>query len=177
VLPCQPPKRNTLPRVLVAQILYMKQTLLDYGVVLEKVPLLCDNESAVKIANNHVQLKTSHATCSVKCSNNSKLLKSTPAFSSTLRPLPITLLPNFTPIRYLRHRLFHCFPFIAILFEPSAKNSFSQQNFKPSTHFTPIHSYIPIREVSAQFQVISCSFRISNSLWHNSSFKCRSRVV
>jgi hypothetical protein len=37
------------------QILYMKQTLLDYGVVLEKVPLLCDNESVVKIANNHVQ--------------------------------------------------------------------------------------------------------------------------
>jgi hypothetical protein len=37
------------------QILYMKQTLLDYGVVLEKVPLLCNNESAVKIANNHVQ--------------------------------------------------------------------------------------------------------------------------
>ena len=32
-----------------AQILYMKQTLLDYGVVLEKVPLLCDNESAVKL--------------------------------------------------------------------------------------------------------------------------------
>ena len=28
-----------------AQILYMKQTLLDYGVVLEKVPLLCGNES------------------------------------------------------------------------------------------------------------------------------------
>jgi hypothetical protein len=37
------------------QILYMKQTLLDYGVILEKVPLLCDNESAVKIANNLVQ--------------------------------------------------------------------------------------------------------------------------
>jgi hypothetical protein len=33
----------------------MKQTLLDYGVVLEKVPLLRDNESAVKIANNPVQ--------------------------------------------------------------------------------------------------------------------------
>ena len=28
---------------------------LDYGVVLEKVPLLCDNESAVKIASNPVQ--------------------------------------------------------------------------------------------------------------------------
>jgi hypothetical protein len=33
----------------------MKQTLLDYGVVLDKVPLLCDNESAIKIANNPVQ--------------------------------------------------------------------------------------------------------------------------
>ena len=38
-----------------AQILYMKQTLLDYGVVLEKVPLLCDNEIEVKLANNLVQ--------------------------------------------------------------------------------------------------------------------------
>ena len=38
-----------------AQILYMKQTLLDYGVVLKKVPLLCDNESTVKLANNLVQ--------------------------------------------------------------------------------------------------------------------------
>jgi hypothetical protein len=33
----------------------MKQTLLDYGVVLDKVPLLCDNKSAVKIAHNPVQ--------------------------------------------------------------------------------------------------------------------------
>ena len=38
-----------------AQILYMKQRLLDYGVVLDRIPLLCDNESAVKIANNPVQ--------------------------------------------------------------------------------------------------------------------------
>jgi hypothetical protein len=53
---CPPPRWNTLPRGLCcAQILYMKQTLLDYGVVLDKVPLLCDNESAVKIANNPVQ--------------------------------------------------------------------------------------------------------------------------
>jgi hypothetical protein len=33
----------------------MKQTLLDYGVVLKKVPLLCDNEITIKIANNPVQ--------------------------------------------------------------------------------------------------------------------------
>ena len=38
-----------------AKILYMKQTLLIYGVVLERVPLLSDNESAVKLANNLVQ--------------------------------------------------------------------------------------------------------------------------
>ena len=33
----------------------MKQTLLDYGVVLEKVPLLCDNESVVKLVDNPIQ--------------------------------------------------------------------------------------------------------------------------
>jgi len=38
-----------------AQILYMKQTLLDYEIVLDKVPLLCDNESVEKLANNLVQ--------------------------------------------------------------------------------------------------------------------------
>ena len=38
-----------------AQILYMKQTLLDFGVKLDRIPLLCDNESAVKIAKNPVQ--------------------------------------------------------------------------------------------------------------------------
>jgi cystathionine beta-lyase family protein involved in aluminum resistance len=33
----------------------MKQTLLDYGVKFKEIPLLCDNESAIKIANNPVQ--------------------------------------------------------------------------------------------------------------------------
>ena len=33
----------------------MKQTLCDYDIKLGSVPLLCDNESAVKIANNPVQ--------------------------------------------------------------------------------------------------------------------------
>jgi hypothetical protein len=33
----------------------MKQSVLDYGVVLDRVPLFCDNESVVKIANNPVQ--------------------------------------------------------------------------------------------------------------------------
>jgi hypothetical protein len=33
----------------------MKDILVDYDIVLEKVPLLCDNESAIKLANNPVQ--------------------------------------------------------------------------------------------------------------------------
>jgi hypothetical protein len=38
-----------------AQLLWMKQTLLDYGVKFNEISLLCDNESAIKIANNPVQ--------------------------------------------------------------------------------------------------------------------------
>ena len=38
-----------------AQLLWMKQTLYDFGLDFKKIPLLCDNESAVKIANNPVQ--------------------------------------------------------------------------------------------------------------------------
>nr|ABF97883.1 retrotransposon protein, putative, unclassified [Oryza sativa Japonica Group] len=38
-----------------AQLLWMKQTLLDYGISFTKTPLLCDNDSAIKIANNPVQ--------------------------------------------------------------------------------------------------------------------------
>jgi hypothetical protein len=44
-----------------AQLLWMRQALKDYGVISDKVPLLCDNESAIKIAHNPVQHnKTKH---------------------------------------------------------------------------------------------------------------------
>ena len=33
----------------------MRQTLKEYGVTCDKVPLLCDNESAIKIGHNPVQ--------------------------------------------------------------------------------------------------------------------------
>jgi hypothetical protein len=43
------------------QLLWMKQTLKDYGVSLGMVLLLCDNESAIKIANNPIQIsRTKH---------------------------------------------------------------------------------------------------------------------
>jgi hypothetical protein len=35
-----------------AQLLCMRQTLKDYGYTLNHVPLLCDNETAIKIACN-----------------------------------------------------------------------------------------------------------------------------
>jgi hypothetical protein len=37
------------------QLLCMRQTLRDYGYKLSKVPLLCDNESAIRMANNLVE--------------------------------------------------------------------------------------------------------------------------
>ena len=44
-----------------AQLLWMRQTLKDYGVICDKVPLWCDNESAIKISLNPVQhFKTKH---------------------------------------------------------------------------------------------------------------------
>jgi len=44
-----------------AQLLWMKRTLSDYGCEFSKIPLLCDNESAIKLANNPVQhFRTKH---------------------------------------------------------------------------------------------------------------------
>jgi hypothetical protein len=44
-----------------AQLIWMRQTMEDYGIHFDKVPLLCDNESAIKIAHNLVQHnKTKH---------------------------------------------------------------------------------------------------------------------
>jgi hypothetical protein len=38
-----------------AQLLWMRQTLRDYGYKLIKVPLLCDNESAIRMEDNPVE--------------------------------------------------------------------------------------------------------------------------
>jgi hypothetical protein len=38
-----------------AQLLWMRQTLRDYGYKLSKVPLLCDNESSIRMADNPVE--------------------------------------------------------------------------------------------------------------------------
>jgi hypothetical protein len=38
-----------------AQLLWMRQTLRDYGYKLSKVPLICDNESAIRMADDPVE--------------------------------------------------------------------------------------------------------------------------
>jgi hypothetical protein len=38
-----------------AKLLWMKQMLSDFGCEFSKIPLLCDNKSAIKLANNPVQ--------------------------------------------------------------------------------------------------------------------------
>jgi hypothetical protein len=44
-----------------AQLLWMRQTLKDYGYTMNQVSLLCDNESAIKIAYNSCDhSKTKH---------------------------------------------------------------------------------------------------------------------
>jgi hypothetical protein len=42
------------------QLLWMRQTLQDFGYNLTKVPLLCDNESAIRMADNPVEHSTKH---------------------------------------------------------------------------------------------------------------------
>jgi hypothetical protein len=59
--------------------------------------------------------------------------------------------------------------FRAINSESSALIPFSSPKIKPSAHFTHIYSYKPIREVSAQFQIISClifNFKPPMALFH-----------
>jgi hypothetical protein len=44
-----------------AQVLWMRQTLKDYGYAMNNVPFLCDNESVIKIAYNPCEhSKTKH---------------------------------------------------------------------------------------------------------------------
>ena len=53
--PYPPPKRNTLPPVHVVLNYFGTQTLKYYGIHVKHVPLLCDNESAIKISHKPMQ--------------------------------------------------------------------------------------------------------------------------
>jgi hypothetical protein len=70
-----------------AQFLWMRQTLRDYGYKLGNVPLLCDNESAVRMADNPVgaKAKTPPFARGLRCSRWSNRDKTTGR--DTLRPI------------------------------------------------------------------------------------------
>ncbi|WVZ94220.1 hypothetical protein U9M48_040141 [Paspalum notatum var. saurae] len=83
-----------------AQILYMKQSLLDFGVVCGSVPLLCDNESAAKIAKNPVQhSRTKHIDIRhhFLCDHEAKGSINAPASTSVRRFLPSSSLQRSKP--------------------------------------------------------------------------------
>jgi hypothetical protein len=51
-----------------AQLLWMRQTLRDYGYKLTKVPLLCDNESPIRMADNPIEhSRTKHIVIRYHC--------------------------------------------------------------------------------------------------------------
>jgi hypothetical protein len=53
-----------------AQLLWMRQTLRDYGYKLTKVPLLCDNEGAIKMADNPIEhSRTKHIAIRYHCAS------------------------------------------------------------------------------------------------------------
>jgi hypothetical protein len=91
----------------------------------------------------------------VKCPNQPKTLQLNPKFLDTFTTPPVTYSANFTPIRYTRLQFHSILCFERSFSKPSAQIPFSSPKFKPSTHFTHIHPYKPIHEVSAQFHVIS----------------------
>jgi hypothetical protein len=89
------------------------------GLELPREGLIYSNSHFTLNPRTHMPRVRWNAQTSQNCSNR-------PQFFSTLMTLPVTLPPKFAPIRYPRHRVFLCFPFIAIVSEPSAKILFSQ---------------------------------------------------
>jgi hypothetical protein len=111
-----------------------------------------------------------HATCSVKCPNQSKMLRLNPKFSGTFTTLPVTYSPNFTPIRYTRLQ-FHSiacfersFPSRVPIFHFLCLNS---NQAHTSLIFTHINLFMKYQLNSKSFHA---SFSISNLLWHYFSF-------
>jgi hypothetical protein len=118
-----------------------------------------------------------HAKCSVKCSNQPKLLQLNPNFSGTFTTLPVTYLPNFTPIRDPRLKIHQILRFERSFPSRVPKSPFLRLNSNQahtSLIFTYINLFVKYRLNSMSFRA---SIRIPNLLWHCLSFKRRFRVV
>jgi hypothetical protein len=112
----------------------------------------------------HQNPNSPHATCSVKCPYQPKMLQLNPNFSGTFTTLPATHLPNFTPIRDSRlkfhqiSRLERSFPSRVPKFLFLRLNS---NQAHTSLIFTYINLFVKYRLNSIS---IRASIRISNIL-------------
>jgi hypothetical protein len=120
---------------------------------------------------------SSPSKCSVKCPNQPKMLQLNPNFSGTFTTLPVTYLPNFTPIRDSRLKV-HQIPRFQRSFPSRVPKSLFLRLNSNQAHtsliFTYINIFVKCRLNSMSFRA---SIRIPNLLWHYSSFKRRFHAV
>jgi hypothetical protein len=121
----------------------------------------------------HQNPSSPHATCSVKCPNQPNLLQLNPNFSGTFTTLPVTYLPNFTPIRDPRLKFHQNSRFERSFPSRVPKSLFLRLNSNQahtSLIFTYINLFVKSRLNSISFRA---SFRIPNLLCHYLSVKRR----
>jgi hypothetical protein len=118
-----------------------------------------------------------HAKCSVKCPNQPKMLQLNPNFSGTFTTLPVTYLPNFTPIRDSRLK-FHQIPRFERSFPSRVPKSLFLRLNSNQAHTSLIFTYINLFVKYRLNSMLFCaSIRIPNLLWHYLSFKRRFHAV
>jgi hypothetical protein len=120
---------------------------------------------------------SSPSKCSVKCPNQPKMLQLNPNFSGTFTTLPVTYLPNFTPIRDSRLK-FHHIPRFERSFPSRVPKSLFLRLNSNHAHASLIYTYT---NLFVKYRLNSLSFRASiqipNLLWHYLSFKRRFHAV
>jgi hypothetical protein len=120
---------------------------------------------------------SSPSTCSVKCPNQPKMLQLNPNFSGTFTTLPVTYLPNFTPIRDSRLKI-HQIPRFERSFPSRVPKSLFLRLNSNQAHTSLIYTYT---NLFVKYRLNSMSFRASiqipNLLCHYLSFKRRFHAV
>jgi hypothetical protein len=114
----------------------------------------------------HRNPRTPHATCSVKCPNQPKMLQLNPNFSGTFTTLPVTYLPNFTPIQDPRLKFHQNSRFERSFPSRVPKFLFLRLNSNQahtSLIFTYINLFVKYR---LNFISFRASIRIPNIIWH-----------
>ena len=113
----------------------------------------------------------------MKCPNQPNLLQLNPNFSGTFTTLPVTYLPNFTPIRDPRLKFHQNSRFERSFPSRVPKSLFLRLNSNQahtSLIFTYINLFVKYRLNPISFRA---SIRIPNLLWHYLSVKRRFHII